>query len=40
MFDLDEQKIEFALGNRAMDFWQGKIAENVVIHSFFCRDSR
>ena len=31
MFNLDEEKIEFALDNRALVFWQGKKAENVVI---------
>ena len=35
MFNLDEEKIEFALGNRALVFWQGKKAEND-----FLRDSR
>ena len=30
MFNLDEEKIEFALGNRALVFWQGKKADNVV----------
>ena len=30
MFNLDEEKIEFALGNRALVFWQGKKVENVV----------
>ena len=32
MFNLDEEKISFALGNRAWVFWQGKKAENV----FYC----
>ena len=35
MFNLDEEKIEFSLGNRALVFWQGKKAENVV---FFISD--
>ena len=30
MFNLDVEKIEFTLGNRALVFWQGKKAENVV----------
>ena len=30
MFNLDEENIEFALGNRAFVFWQGKKADNVV----------
>ena len=30
MFNLDDEKIEFALGNRALFFWQGTKAENVV----------
>ena len=30
MFNIDEEKIEFALGNRALVFWKGKKAENVV----------
>ena len=29
MFNLDEEKIEFAHGNTALVFWQGKKAENV-----------
>ena len=29
MFNLDEEKLEFALGNRALVFWQGKKAEYV-----------
>ena len=30
MFNLDEEKIECALGNKEFCFWQGKKAENVV----------
>ena len=36
MFNLDEEMIEFALGNRALFFWQGKKAYNVVC--FFISD--
>ena len=35
MFHLDDEKIEIALGNKALVFWQGKKAENVV---FFISD--
>ena len=35
MFNLDEEKIEFALGNRTLVFWQGKKAENS---EFFISD--
>ena len=31
MFNQDEGKIECAVGNREMDFWQDKKAENVLI---------
>ena len=31
MFNLDEEKIEFALGNWALVFWQGKKADNVLL---------
>ena len=34
MFNLDEEKIEIALGNRALVFWQGKKADNVVFFYF------
>ena len=30
MHDLDEEKIECALGNKEFCFWQGKKAENAV----------
>ena len=30
MFNLDEEKIEFALGNRALVSWECKKAENIV----------
>ena len=30
MYNLDEEKIECALGNKEFWFWQGKEAENVV----------
>ena len=30
MFNLDEEKIECALGNKEFCFWQGKKAENVL----------
>ena len=36
MFNLDEEMIEFALGNRALFFWQDKKAYNVVC--FFISD--
>ena len=35
MFNLDEEKKELALGNRAMVFWPGKKAKNAV---FFISD--
>jgi len=31
MFNQDEGKIKFAVGNREMGFWLGKKAENVLI---------
>ena len=34
MCNLDEEKIEFALGNRALVLCQGKKAENVVCFFF------
>ena len=30
VFNLDIEKIVYALGNTELCFWQGKIAENVV----------
>ena len=30
LFNLDKEKIEFALVNRALVFWQGKEAEHAV----------
>ena len=30
MFNLDEEKLEFTLGNRAWILWHGKETENVV----------
>ena len=30
MFNLDKEKLEFTLGNRAWIFWQRRKAENVV----------
>ena len=30
MFNLDEEKIECALGNKEFCFWQGKKVENVL----------
>ena len=35
MFNLDEEKIEFALGKKALVFWQCKESENVM---FFISD--
>ena len=32
MFHLDDEKIEIALGNKALVFWQGKKAENVLFY--------
>ena len=40
MFNLDEEKIKFALDNRALVFWQSKKAEIVVILCFWRRDLR
>ena len=39
MFNLDEEKIECTLGNRALAYWHGKKAENVhnQIFSFFMK---
>ena len=34
MFNLDEEKIVFAFANKALFFWQGKKAENVVFFYF------
>ena len=34
MFSLDEKKIEFALGKKALVFWQGKKAKNYVFLIF------
>ena len=31
MFNQDEGKVEWAVGNREMGFWPGKKAENVLI---------
>ena len=31
MFNLDEEKIEYALGNQELGFWQGKKDKNVVL---------
>ena len=39
MYSLDEEKIECALGNGEIWFWQGKKAENVFFY-FWSRDSR
>ena len=36
MFTLDEEKIECTLGNRALAYWHGKKAENVLC--FFISD--
>ena len=36
MFNLDEEKIVFTFGNKALFFWQGRKAENVV---FFISDA-
>ena len=35
MFNVEEEKKEFALGNRALVFWQGKKAKHV---AFFISD--
>ena len=37
MFNLDEEKIEYALGNKELCFWQGKKAENVVFCILYVR---
>ena len=34
MFNPDEENIEFALGNRALVFWQSKKDENVVFFMY------
>ena len=39
MFNLDADKVEFALSNRALVFWQGKKAKNIVYFIILCRDS-
>ena len=37
MFNLDEEKIEYALGNKELCFWQGKKAENIVFCILYVR---